>query len=60
MFDKYGREIDYIRISVTDRCNLRCLILFSFALIFGLERFHEVCAANGVRLFGMREDKGFG
>ena len=25
MFDKYGREIDYIRISVTDRCNLRCL-----------------------------------
>ena len=25
MFDKYGREIDYIRISVTDRCNLKCL-----------------------------------
>ena len=25
MIDQYGREIDYIRISVTDRCNLRCI-----------------------------------
>ena len=25
MLDKYGREIDYLRISLTDRCNLRCL-----------------------------------
>ncbi|MCR4600430.1 MAG: GTP 3',8-cyclase MoaA [Clostridia bacterium] len=24
MEDKFGREIDYLRISVTDRCNLRC------------------------------------
>ena len=24
MKDRYGREIDYLRISVTDRCNLRC------------------------------------
>lgn len=24
MKDKYGRNIDYMRISVTDRCNLRC------------------------------------
>ncbi len=24
MKDKYGRSIDYLRISVTDRCNLRC------------------------------------
>jgi cyclic pyranopterin phosphate synthase len=24
-YDQYGRTIDYIRISVTDRCNLRCL-----------------------------------
>lgn len=23
--DKYNREIDYIRISITDRCNLRCV-----------------------------------
>ncbi len=24
MFDRYNREINYLRISVTDRCNLRC------------------------------------
>lgn len=24
MLDQYGREIDYMRISITDRCNLRC------------------------------------
>ena len=25
MKDNYGRNIDYLRISITDRCNLRCL-----------------------------------
>ena len=25
MQDRYGRTIDYIRISITDRCNLRCM-----------------------------------
>lgn len=25
MIDSYGREIDYMRISITDRCNLRCV-----------------------------------
>ena len=25
MIDNFGRNIDYIRISVTDRCNLRCV-----------------------------------
>ena len=24
MKDQYGRNIDYIRVSITDRCNLRC------------------------------------
>ena len=24
MKDKYGREISYLRISLTDKCNLRC------------------------------------
>ena len=24
MYDKYNRKINYLRISVTDRCNLRC------------------------------------
>ena len=25
MIDKYGRNIDYLRISLTDKCNLRCI-----------------------------------
>ena len=25
MIDRLGRKIDYLRISVTDRCNLRCI-----------------------------------
>lgn len=25
MIDQYGRRIDYLRVSVTDRCNLRCV-----------------------------------
>src|ERR1700730_14282483 len=25
MTDTFGREIDYLRISVTDRCNFRCI-----------------------------------
>jgi cyclic pyranopterin phosphate synthase len=25
MIDRYGRVIDYLRISITDRCNLRCI-----------------------------------
>lgn len=25
MFDKRGRNIDYLRVSLTDRCNLRCI-----------------------------------
>ena len=25
MIDKWGRKIDYLRISLTDRCNLRCV-----------------------------------
>lgn len=29
MKDPYGRKIDYLRISVTDRCNLRCIYCMS-------------------------------
>ena len=24
MLDSFGREVNYVRISVTDRCDLRC------------------------------------
>lgn len=29
MEDRFGRKIDYLRISITDRCNLRCLYCMS-------------------------------
>ena len=25
MKDQYGRDINYMRVSITDRCNLRCI-----------------------------------
>ena len=39
MDDQYGRKIDYMRISVTDRCNLRC----------------RYCMPHGVELCGMAD-----
>ena len=39
MVDGYGREINYMRISITDRCNLRC----------------RYCMPQGVPLTGMSE-----
>ena len=39
MIDQYGRKIDYLRISVTDRCNLRC----------------QYCMPDGVRSVPMSE-----
>ncbi len=25
LIDRFNREIDYLRISITDRCNMRCI-----------------------------------
>lgn len=34
LIDRYGRKIDYIRISVTDRCDLRCQYCMSEKMTF--------------------------
>lgn len=39
MRDQFGREIDYMRISITDRCNLRC----------------RYCMPQGIELVPMRD-----
>ena len=39
MLDQYGREINYLRISLTDKCNLRC----------------RYCLPHGVRLVSMQD-----
>ena len=56
MNDQYGRRIDYMRVSVTDRCNLRCVYCmpgegFSFLP-------HEAACAAG-NTGSCREVKGY-
>ncbi len=50
--DKFGRRIDYLRLSVTDRCNLRCTYCMSEDMnflprqqILSLEEIYQVAAA---------------
>lgn len=60
MEDKFGRKIDYLRISLTDRCNLRCIYCMpeegvpwqSHDVILRIEeiaRFVRLAATQGVR-----------
>ena len=62
MLDKYGRNIDYMRISITDRCNLRCRYCMpedgiekvSMSQILTYEEILRVCRAAaglGIRKF---------
>jgi GTP 3',8-cyclase len=59
MFDRFNRKLNYLRISVTDRCNLRCtycmpeegIRLFSHKDILTFDEiagFTEVAVLNGV------------
>ncbi|MEE8392847.1 MAG: GTP 3',8-cyclase MoaA [Rhodospirillales bacterium] len=52
MIDPYGREITYLRVSVTDRCDLRCTYCMSEDMeflprsdILSLEEIDRVCSA---------------
>ena len=52
MLDQFGRTIDYMRVSITDRCNLRCrycmpdgISLVSMKEIMTYEEIVETCAA---------------
>ena len=59
MKDQYGRTIDYLRVSITDRCNLRCRYCMPNGIewipmeeILTLEEITEVCrqaASLGIR-----------
>ena len=61
MKDQYGRTIDYMRISITDRCNLRCrycmpegVELVPMKNILTYEEIEQVCQAAakaGIRKF---------
>lgn len=52
LIDPFGRTIDYVRVSVTDRCNLRCTYCMSQDMRFlprkdllTLEELDRICAA---------------
>jgi cyclic pyranopterin phosphate synthase len=53
MFDSFGRELTYLRVSVTDRCNLRCVYcmpeegveLIEHSRILPFERIAEIVRA---------------
>ncbi len=51
LVDRYGRCVDYVRMSITDRCDFRCLYCMSEQMTFlprsqvlSLEEIHEVAA----------------
>ena len=65
MFDPFGRAISYLRVSVTDRCDLRCVYCMSEDMTFlpkpevlSLEELERLCAAfirlgtNKIRITG--------
>lgn len=53
MIDRYNRKIDYVRISVTDKCNLRCkycmpeggIVNMPHADILKFEEIYRICVA---------------
>src|SRR6266702_2321836 len=59
MIDRFGRHITYLRVSVTDRCDFRCIYCMSEAMTFlprqdllsleELDRLASAFVARGVR-----------
>ncbi|MBR6351270.1 MAG: GTP 3',8-cyclase MoaA [Firmicutes bacterium] len=59
MKDRYGREIDYLRISITDRCNLRCRYCMPNGMENALEHSQVLRYEEFVRLAGIFSELGF-
>lgn len=52
LVDRFGRHVDYVRISITDRCDFRCLYCMSEQMTFlpraqilSLEEIHDIARA---------------
>ncbi len=58
MKDSYGREIHYLRISLTDRCNLRCVYCMPTDITFAHQS-HLLTDAELVRLVRIASTIGF-
>jgi len=59
MQDRYGREIDYLRISITDRCNLRCRYCMPNGMAEELSHSQVLRYEEFVRLAGIFAGLGF-
>lgn len=57
--DSYGRTIDYVRIAVTDRCNLRCFYCMPATGIPYEPKAHLLSYEEITRLLGILGDLGF-
>lgn len=53
LVDKYGRKIDYVRLAITDRCNLRCFYCMPEQGIDWLQRSELLTYAEMLRLCGI-------
>ncbi|MCL2324438.1 MAG: GTP 3',8-cyclase MoaA [Actinomycetia bacterium] len=52
--DQYGRSIDYLRISVTDRCNLRCVYCMGEDGVADKLRHDEILSYDEIERFARR------
>lgn len=58
MRDQWNREIDYLRISITDRCNLRCRYCMPEEGVAWFEHFQVLTYEEIIRLCGMFHELG--
>jgi len=52
LVDRFGRVVNYLRVSITDRCDFRCVYCMAEDMVFlprkqilSLEEIHEICLA---------------
>lgn len=57
MIDKYGRNINYVRISLTDKCNLRCVYCMPSDIVFEEDYVNNVLSVDDYKFIikGMSE-----
>ncbi len=58
MFDRYNRSITYLRISVTDRCNLRCIYCMPSQGISRREKIHFLSYEDILKIVHAAADLG--
>ena len=55
MIDKYGRNINYVRISLTDKCNLRCAYCMPSDVDFEKNYINDVLSLDDYKFIIQKE-----